>query len=62
MFKAIKTIFYLGLILGAVFLYWFIPKYSFIQKNPGFCAKLTSQLYYCGQDSNIDALFKTKNE
>ena len=57
MFKLFKILFYALLILALWFLYWFLPKYSFISKNPGFCAKLTNHLYYCGNNSNIDKLF-----
>jgi hypothetical protein len=39
------------------FLYWFLPKYSFINKNPGYCVNLTKHLYYCGNEAGLDKLF-----
>jgi hypothetical protein len=48
-----------GIIIAAViFLYWFLPKYSFVQKNPGYCAPLTDHLYYCGSGADLQGLFK----
>jgi hypothetical protein len=58
MFKFTKYIFYGILILIAAFLYWFLPKYSFVHKNPGYCVNLTKNLYYCGSDAGLDSLFK----
>lgn len=57
MFKTLKTIFYVLLALLAIFLYWFLPKYSFIHKNPGFCVNLTSHIYYCGNSAGLDKFF-----
>lgn len=58
MFKALKLVFYAAIIALAVFLYWFLPKYSFVQKNPGYCANLTQHLYYCGTQADLQSLFK----
>lgn len=53
----LKTLFYLA-IAGVVWLlFWFLPKYSFVSKNPGYCAQLTTHLYYCGTESQLDQLF-----
>ena len=59
MLKFLKRLFILLLILAAVFLYWFLPKYSFIHKNPGYCVNLTSHIYYCGNSAGLDKLFGT---
>ena len=60
MFKSIKVLLYIIVALVVVFLYWFLPKYSFINKNPGYCVKLTSHLYYCGNQAGLDTLFGTQ--
>ncbi|MBI3231664.1 MAG: hypothetical protein HYZ51_01120 [Candidatus Doudnabacteria bacterium] len=57
MLKHLKIFFYLIIAAVIVFLYWFLPKYSFVNKNPGFCVNLTKHLYYCGNDANLDKLF-----
>lgn len=57
MFKFLKILFYILIAAGIVFLYWFLPKYSFINKNPGYCVNLTSHLYYCGNQAGLDKLF-----
>jgi len=59
MLKMIKHIIYLFVIILILFLYWFLPKYSFVKKNPGFCANLTEHLYYCGTEAQLDNLFNT---
>lgn len=56
MWKMLKTLFWTLAILLALFLYWFLPKYSFISKNPGFCVNLTSHIYYCGNSAGLDKL------
>lgn len=53
MFHIAKYVFYLVVIAMVVFLVWFLPKYSYVQKNPGYCVALTNNLYYCGNESNI---------
>lgn len=58
MFKLIKYLFYLIVFSALAFLYWFLPKYSYINKNPGFCVNLTSHLYYCGNNASMDKLFQ----
>lgn len=62
MFTLLKYLFYGLIILMAVFLYWFLPKYSFIHKNPGYCVNLTSNLYYCGNNAGLDTLFGNVNK
>lgn len=57
MLKRLKYFFYLLIILLIAFLYWFLPKYSFINKNPGYCVNLTKHLYYCGNEAGLDKLF-----
>lgn len=57
MFKLLKYFFYAVIFLILYFLYWFLPKYSYIHKNPGFCVNLTSHLYYCGNNAELDKLF-----
>jgi hypothetical protein len=46
-------------LIGAtiIFLYWFLPKYSLVQKNPGYCAPLTDHLYYCGTEADLGSMF-----
>ena len=57
MVKHLKHLLYLTIVVILIFLYWFIPKYSYIAKNPGFCVNLTKNLYYCGSNANMDKLF-----
>ncbi len=57
MFKLLKLFFYLVVFSAVAFLYWFLPKYSFVAKNPGYCVNLTSHLYYCGNQAGLDKLF-----
>jgi hypothetical protein len=52
-----KYLFYLIVIGSVIFLVWFLPKYSYIQKNPGYCVALTKNLYYCGDKSNIGEIY-----
>ncbi len=52
-----KYLFYLIVAAVVVGLIWFLPKYSYVQKNPGYCVNLTKHLYYCGTDSDINAVF-----
>jgi len=57
MLKRFKYFFYILIAIILAFLYWFLPKYSFVAKNPGYCVNLTKSLYYCGNDANLDKLF-----
>ncbi len=57
--KTLKRLLIVLLVLAAVFLYWFLPKYSFVRKNPGYCTNLTSHIYYCGSQAGLDRLFDT---
>jgi len=60
MFKLLKLLFYALIIALIAFLYWFLPKYSFVQKNPGYCVNLTQHLYYCGSGADLQKLFNAK--
>ena len=55
--RLLKFCLYLLLASIIIFLYWFLPKYSFIAKNPGFCVPLTKNIYYCGSQAALDKLF-----
>jgi len=55
--KKAKRTFIILFILVAAFLYWFLPKYSFVQKNPGYCTNLTSHIYYCGSQAGLSKFF-----
>jgi hypothetical protein len=57
MFKLLKIFFYAVVIFVIWFLYWFLPKYSFVQKNPGYCVNLTKNLYYCGSNAGLNKVF-----
>ncbi len=62
MLKIGKYVIYLliaALIWG---LFWFLPKYSYVQKNPGYCANLTKNLYYCGTQADLKQMFETTLE
>jgi hypothetical protein len=61
MFRAIKTVFVILIIATVAFLYWFLPKYNFIKKNPSFCVALSNNVYYCGGTAQMQKLFETKN-
>lgn len=58
MFKTAKWVLYLVIAVAVLFLYWFLPKYAYVHKNPGYCTNLTQHLYYCGNDAGLDKLFK----
>jgi hypothetical protein len=58
MFKVIKILIYIAVAGTIVFLYWFMPKYSFVQKNQGYCVNLTEHLYYCGTQADLKAMFQ----
>jgi hypothetical protein len=60
MLRIFKFALYVIIALLVVFFAWFTPKYSYVQKNPGFCVGLTKNLYYCGSESGIGDLFKEK--
>ena len=57
MFKHFKILIYVIIILIIIFLYWFLPKYSFVNKNPGYCVRLAGNFYYCGNEAGLDKLF-----
>ena len=57
MFKHFKYVFYVLIILIVAFSYWFLPKYSIINKHPGYCVNLSKHLYYCGNEAGLDKLF-----
>ena len=58
MFRLLKIFFYILIVLVVAFFYWFLPKYAFVQKNPGYCVHLTVHLYYCGNNAGLDKLFR----
>lgn len=58
MLRLFKYFFYLAIFIVIVILYWFLPKYTYIQKNPGYCVHLTNNFYYCGNSAGLDKLFK----
>ncbi len=62
MLKFLKLILYLAIGGAVLFLYWFLPKYSFINKNPGYCVALTKNLYYCGNNAALDTFFGSKSK
>ena len=57
MLKHFKYLIYFIILLIIIFLYWFLPKYSFVAKNPGYCVNLTKNIYYCGNQAGLDKLF-----
>lgn len=59
MFKLLKLLFIIAIIGGGLLLYWFLPKYSFVRKNPGYCAKLADHLYYCGTQADLEKIFSS---
>lgn len=62
MFKIIKYALYLGIAALVVGLFWFMPKYSYVQKNPGYCANLTKNLYYCGDTADLKSTFEATSK
>lgn len=62
MLKIAKYALYLGIAAIIWGLFWFLPKYSYVQKNPGYCANLTTHLYYCGTQADLKAMFETTVE
>ena len=58
MFKIAKYLVYLGIAAVVVGLFWFMPKYSYVQKNPGYCVNLTKNLYYCGTSADLKSTFE----
>ena len=59
MLHHLKWLLYLAIIIIIAFLYWFLPKYSFVAKNPGYCVNLTKNIYYCGNEAGLDRLFNS---
>ena len=59
MLRISKYVFYVivGLVIWGLF--WFMPKYSYVQKNPGYCANLTKHLYYCGTQADLKEMFES---
>ena len=62
MLKIAKYALYLGIAAIIWGLFWFLPKYSYVQKNPGYCANLTQHLYYCGTQADLKAMFEVTVE
>lgn len=58
MLRISKYVFYvlIGLVIWGLF--WFLPKYSYVQKNPGYCVNLTQHLYYCGTQADLKEMFE----
>ena len=62
MFKIAKYLMYVGIAALIWGLFWFMPKYSYVQDNPGYCVNLTKNLYYCGSQADVKEMFeKTLN-
>jgi hypothetical protein len=57
MFHILKLLFYAAIIGVIVFVVWFLPKYDFIKKNPGFCTEIGKNFYYCGSAADLKNLF-----
>lgn len=55
--RILKITLWILFALLALLLYWFLPKYSFISKNPQYCVHVTAHFYYCGSHSNIDSFY-----
>lgn len=62
MLKIAKYLFYLAIAAAILLLIWFLPKYSYIKDNPGYCVNLTKNLYYCGSESDLQAVFESTLE
>lgn len=58
MFHFIKHLIYLAIVIGVVGYLWFLPKLNYIRKNPGYCAELTKNLYWCGNAAEVDKFFQ----
>ncbi len=58
MLKIAKYVVYVGIAALVIGLFWFMPKYSYVQKNPGYCVNLTEHLYYCGSKANVKEMFE----
>ncbi|MEZ4180285.1 MAG: hypothetical protein R3B41_02060 [Candidatus Doudnabacteria bacterium] len=59
MLHLLKYIFYILIIALVGLAIWFVPKYSYVKKNPGYCVNLTKNLYYCGDQSNLNEVFNS---
>lgn len=57
MFRIIRYIFYLAVIGAGLLLWWFLPKYNYVHKNPQYCAKLGEHFYYCGTETHLEKFF-----
>ncbi len=62
MLKIGKYVIYLVIAALIWGLFWFLPKYSYVQKNPGYCTNLTEHLYYCGTQADLKEMFETTLE
>ncbi len=62
MFKIAKLLIYVAIAAAILGLFWFLPKYSYVQKNPGYCVNLTKNLYYCGTQADLKQMFETTLE
>ncbi len=62
LFSLIKHGFYIFLVVLVIFLFWFLPKYSYVKENPGYCVNLTNNLYWCGDENNLQELFQDNKQ
>jgi hypothetical protein len=62
MLKIAKYLVYVAIAAVIWGLFWFMPKYSYVQKNPGYCTNLTKHLYYCGTQADLKQMFETTIE
>lgn len=59
MLRLAKYALYVLIAVAIYGLFWFMPKYSYVQKNPGYCTNLTQHLYYCGTQADLKSTFET---
>jgi hypothetical protein len=57
MLTGIKWFLYSWIILIIAAGFWLLPKYSYIHSNLGYCSELLPQVYFCGKQAQLDALF-----
>lgn len=58
MFHFIKHLIYLVIVIVIVGYLWFLPKLNYIKENPGYCAKLTQHVYWCGETAEVSKFFE----
>ena len=62
MLRLLKYLLYIVVAAVILFLIWFLPKYSYVQENPGYCVNLTKNLYYCGNESDLKQMFEATQQ